>query len=236
MKFSAPPLFSAPPRDPRRTGRNHCIRDSGHETDSTSRPLLAIKTEPVARRKHILTALAAAALALAGCDGSPTLPSVSGEDGAMRFSYSGAHGGTFNAVSNTGPNIWAYAEAGNGYVTLRSQMRKADGSEVTLFVAFADPNGGVFVAPAAPQTITIDVDNCPQDVACAGGTIRFTPPHPIGAIPQMFETFNYRRGTIHITARGNGRIRGTLSGDLVSESSTLSVRDGEFDLALLPPR
>lgn len=180
------------------------------------------------RRKHVLTALTAAALAVAGCDGRPTFPTVSGEDGAVRFSYSGAHDGTFKAVSNTGQNIWAYAEAGNGYVVLRSQMRKDDGSEVTLFVAF--------FAPAAPQTITIDLDRCLQGAACPGGSIRFTPPHPIGSIPQTYEVFNYRRGTIRVTEIGNGRIRGTVSGELASESSALSVRDGEFDLALLPPR
>lgn len=179
-------------------------------------------------RRSILRLALLTAVVGGGCDGGPTLPSVSGNEGALKFRYSGARSGTYVAAGNPsgGGTSAAYAQpTADGTTVVRTSARNPDGSAVTVFLYFP--------TPAAPTTIAVDWSECPRDGFCAGGQVFFSPATPSAITPS--EQFGYSEGTIRITAAGAGRIRGTFGGraHAATGSGAVNIRDGEFDLPLL---
>ena len=176
------------------------------------------------------------ALMLAACDGGPSLPRVSGIDGAVRFTYSGARNGTYSAAGAAdgfSPS-YAYADrSSDGWTAVYTTWARQDGSRISLTIAFPTPSG--------PTTVGFDWRKCLQDGPCPGGTVFFVPPQaPFAAGDRARDVaqdvFSYARGTIRITSVTAGRIRGTFSGSGNSQAVTtdeLSLSDGAFDVPIV---
>jgi hypothetical protein len=180
------------------------------------------------RRSLVVAASLVTVFALSGCGNEPTLPSVSGNEGALRFSYSGARRGTYVAAGDVheGTGVWAYAELDGGRTVIRTLGRKGDNGTIELFL--------VFETPAAPGTIPIDFGACVQGAFCAGGAVQFAPQQIGGtSTGNIADTYGFRSGAIRITSMEGGRIRGTFSGRLTGTSEPLSVSDGQFDLPVV---
>lgn len=179
------------------------------------------------RHTRVLVAWLLAAAALGGCDGAPNLPEVSGSDGAARFSFSGARSGSFVAAGDYRDSAgqWAYGtQSALGWTQILAVVRKPDGSDVLLLLGFR--------GALAPGTIPLYHDACPQDGPCAAGSVQFT----TGLVPGMDnsrEVFGFARGTLRITRVADGRVLGTFSGEAISDTGTITVKDGRFDVPLV---
>ncbi|HEX8904505.1 MAG TPA: hypothetical protein VF771_06670 [Longimicrobiaceae bacterium] len=168
-------------------------------------------------------------VAATACDGPnlPGLPSVSGNDGAVRFYFSGSWAGSFAAqgdgVARTSSQ-WAGGERSRGWITVTA-VRYGGPSRQEQF-SFDFPE------QAAPYTVRFDRSQCIADAPCPGGIVVLSLQADV-VVPS--QAFLFTKGEIRVTRIADGRVRGTFSGTGVADpgDGTLQLADGSFDVPLV---
>ena len=163
---------------------------------------------------------------LSACDSS-NLPDVSGTDGALRFDFSGAHSGTFQAqgdgTARTGDQ-WAGGYRSRAWITVTG-VRALGGGLQDLF-SFDFPE------KAAPYTVKVDRSQCLPMAPCSGGLLVLGMGGD-GQVPG--DDFLFSTGEIRVTSISHGRVRGTFSGTAPADPGTGAVQlvQGSFDVPLV---
>jgi hypothetical protein len=167
----------------------------------------------------------AAAFLLGGCDGT-NLPGST--PGTVRFSYSGAHAGTYDATGAEGiDGDWATAwQMPGDLIAVQATARQDDGPSTVVGLSFRAAAGG--------SVLPIDPGACAQDDRCTQGLVAFD----VYASPMsQGKRFTFTEGSIRIESRTGGRIRGTFSGHAVDGAGeAMDVVDGTFDVPLRQAR
>lgn len=197
--------------------------------------MVFLKNE-VSVRLHRLTVTGSLVLLIACGDDGPT--TVTGLNGALSFTYSGAVSGTFNATGQmpTSPtaqetSAWAAGEVittGTDAGTYAVAASPRTGGTYDLVVVVANrTNAG---------TATIDFDNCTDDV-CSG--VSFIIGQETGTGSGFDQLCGLASGTVVITEVTSSRIIGTFSGagSCFSEGGTetaFTVTNGSFNVPIVP--
>jgi hypothetical protein len=166
--------------------------------------------------------------ALAACD-STNLPKVSGNDGAVRFDFSGAKSGAFTARGDGVTRAsaeWAVGDRSRGWITVNA-VRATGGSRQDVF-SFDFPE------QAAPYIIRFDRSQCAPQAPCSGGIVVLGM-DPASDTSGPGEDYLFSKGEIHVTSLAGGRVRGTFSGTAPADPGTgaLQIVDGSFDVPLV---
>ena len=169
-------------------------------------------------------------LAACGSDGPTT---VTGFDGALSFTYSGANSGTFSA-SGALPTS-AAAQATSAWAAAQASATSE------MFVAAASPRSGtthdlvgIFI-----QRNTVGSDEV--DDACGFNCTSVDLSIGLANSGSTFTAYCYlTAGTVAITEKSASRMKGTFSGTGECTSSggaptgAFTVTNGTFDVAILP--
>ena len=188
------------------------------------------------RLQHLaVTASLAAVLIGCGDDGPTT---VTGLNGALSFTYSGAVSGTFNATGQMPTSATAQETA-----TWAAGEVVTTGADAGTYAVASTPRTGGrhdFVIVVANRTnagtATIDLNNCDANV-CSG--VSFVIGQETGTGGGFLQLCGLESGTVVITEVTSTRIIGTFSGagTCFSESGTetaFTVTNGSFNVPIVP--
>lgn len=174
--------------------------------------------------------LAASLALLAGC-GSDKVTTVTGLNGAVSFTYSGAVSGTYSATGalpsgNFETTTWSAGVISQGAVFVESATPASSSSHNFVFIAI-------------PRTTT---GSSPIDPECSDnvcGEMFFELGAPNSGSANPTQTCILDAGTITITEITSSRVKGTFTGTAgtcLSSNQTLgsfTVTNGSFDVALV---
>jgi hypothetical protein len=183
-------------------------------------------------KTRLLTALAAATLALAGCKDSTGSKDIA--SGSLAFSYTGARSGTYSASGAIHPTASGFTKqpfasgvkltnGGQNFVGIISYVpvTASTGHEVII----------IFPSTAAGQNVPLS-DNCVTS-DCPLAIVAFETDPDLQE--DNSDPFFFTAGTLHVTSVSSTRITGTFSG--VAEdfdgTRTITITGGSFDVPLV---
>jgi hypothetical protein len=182
-------------------------------------------------KTKLLSAVLLASLATGCGDRSPAFPAVTGNEGVVRFDYTGAQSGTFlakgDAVAAGFANQaeWAFAQQSPPWTAIRASQVMEGGRQ-----SYFDLSISLVAQPGPPYTITVTNTAC-VPAGCPGGiaVLEFT----TGTI-DTGHRYTLVQGVVNVTSVGGGRIQGTFTGTGQGQGGEgpIQIVNGRFDLPL----
>lgn len=191
--------------------------------------------------RAMLCLLAAAALSLAGCDGSPS-GSDSGPEGSLSFTYRGAASGSFKASGELKLAAGTAPQPSTGAAAFMPDSTLA-------VVAFRETGSGrgdgfslLLGTVKSTGTLTLNLLGCQQQSPGACRIGFFAPDisaAELAATPDpaalLGKTYVLVLGEVKVTSISATRVKGTFSGTAFlanqqSLSGLLQISDGRFDV------
>lgn len=185
-------------------------------------------------KTRLLTALAAATLAMAGCKDSTGSTKSEITSGSLAFGYTGARSGSYSASGVLHPTSTSFTkESFAAGIKLVQNGTNFVGLIAYVPVTASTGNEVIVLFPSVAAGKDVNLSD-----SCAGSDC------PIAAIafdtdPDLEEDdsdpFFFTTGTLHVTSSSGGRISGTFSGTAedFDGTRTITVTGGTFDVPLL---